>query len=229
VTYILSIESATEICSASLSKDGVVLSLRETNQPNVHSQKLALMIQEILNESQMQASDLDAVAVSSGPGSYTGLRIGVSLAKGLCFSLDIPLIAIPTLESMCYGIPKLEEDIDFFIPMIDAGRMEVYTAAFDRNFHRFQNEHPLIVDSESFIDLLASKKLLFFGNGSAKCKDIILSKNAFFTSDGYPSAASLAKVAFEYFQQSKFVDTAYFEPFYLKEFQAKISKVKGLD
>ncbi|MBN2745842.1 MAG: tRNA (adenosine(37)-N6)-threonylcarbamoyltransferase complex dimerization subunit type 1 TsaB [Bacteroidales bacterium] len=229
MTYILSIESATEICSASLSKDGVVVSLQETNQPNVHSQRLALMIQEIFHESKIHATQLDAVAVSSGPGSYTGLRIGVSIAKGLCYASDIPLIAIPTLESMCYGFPKLADDVEFLVPMIDAGRMEVYTAVFNRDFNRFLKEQPLVIDSHSFSDILKSHKILFFGNGSAKCQNIICSTNAFFSDKGYPSAASLAKVAFEYFQQSKFVDTVYFEPFYLKEFQAKISKVKGLD
>lgn len=229
MALILNIETATDICSAALSKEGKVLSYKETNDPNSHSLLLGQFIQEILKENQLDFNQLEAVAVSSGPGSYTGLRIGVSMAKGLCYGLNIPLIALPTLESMANGILRYCDKSKLLAPMIDAGRMEVYSAVFDYSLQRLESEKPNIITETSYSEYLNSKEIIFFGNGSEKCKEIITSPNAIFLSEGLPSAISMASLAEQYFKDNKFADTAYFEPMYLKEFQAKISKVKGLN
>lgn len=226
---ILNIETATDICSVSVSSKGKLLAIRETDEPNSHSLLLATMIKQILHEGNIASEQLNAVAVSSGPGSYTGLRIGVSLAKGLCYSLDIPLIAISTLESMANGIAEKNTDAQYFIPMIDAGRMEVYSAVFEKNMKLLEKPSPTIIDTNSFSKYFSMGKVAVFGNGAQKCKSVLNHSNAIYPNSGLPSAESMVSVAENYYNMKKFVDTAYFEPVYLKEFQAKISKVKGLD
>ena len=225
---ILSIETATEICSVALSESNNLIAHRETNVPNSHAKLLAVYVEELFQEADLPISSLDAVAVSSGPGSYTGLRIGVSLAKGICFANNLPLIAIPTLESMAYGA-LLKTEATLLAPMIDARRMEVYTAIYNRDLEKISNEQAIIVDENAFSDLAKENTLAYFGNGAQKCKTIIESDTVQLLNDILPSALYMYPIASEYYQKKNFVDTAYFEPFYLKEFQAKISKVKGLD
>jgi tRNA threonylcarbamoyladenosine biosynthesis protein TsaB len=229
MALILCIETATEICSTALFMDGQLLNFRETNEPNSHSLTLGSFIKDILAECQINSEQLDAVAVSSGPGSYTGLRIGVSIAKGICYSLDIPLIAIPTLESMTYEVIKKQKVEGLYIPMLDAGRMEVYSSVFNTNLFRIEPEKPTIITATSFEDYAKAENIFVFGNGSTKCKTILESTNIKYIDNQNSSAISMGELAEKFFLKQQFVDTAYFEPFYLKEFQAKISVVKGLD
>ena len=166
---------------------------------------------------------LDAIAVSEGPGSYTGLRIGISLAKGLCFGFDIPLIAIPTLKVL--ATPFVPSS-SYLCPMLDARRMEVYSALYDGNLNEIEPVRAMIIDSESFSEKLAQKEILFFGDGADKCKNVISSSNAIFIKGAYPSSLNMIREAEKSFMNNNFVDIAYFEPLYLKEFQATTPKNK---
>jgi len=226
VGLIINIETATSICSVALAKDGILLSQRETAEKNSHSFVLGTFVEEVIEEANYKMSDLDAVAISSGPGSYTGLRIGASMAKGISYSLDIPLIAVPTLKAMANGVNN--HSADYLIPMIDARRMEVYAAIFDAFLTEIKPVEPVIINEDSFLDLLENNKVAFFGDGAIKCKPVLKSENALFFDSGMPSAGSMCSLSEQAFAKKQFEDTAYFEPFYLKEFQAKISKVKGL-
>ncbi len=227
---ILNIETSTDVCSAALAGDGKVLEKRELFEPNSHSKHTTLLIQDIFNKKGMPPiKSLDAVAVSAGPGSYTGLRIGTSVAKGICFALDIPLIAIDTLKVMTQAVlasgTSYPEDT-FFSPMIDARRMEVYTALHDHSLNVIEDTNAKIIDDSSFADVLEKNKVLFFGNGAAKCKDTIKNENAVFIDDIFPLASNMSPLAEKAFNENNFVDVAYFEPFYLKSFVATISKKK---
>ena len=228
MALILNIETSTTVCSVSLAKDGKVLASKEQNDGYSHAEKLSPFIKEVLDEQHNDVSDLDAVAVSEGPGSYTGLRIGTSTAKGLCYALDIPLIAVSTLEAMSQRIYKQHPEIDVFAPMIDARRMEVYVALFDKENDKIEDVYAKIIDEGSFRELLKAKKMLFFGNGAAKCKDVLTSDNAFFRTDALASSVGMAELSEGKYKKSDFTDLAYFEPFYLKDFIAGIPKVKGL-
>lgn len=224
---ILNIETATAICSVALARDGIVISKMETNEPNSHSMLLGSFVENVMSKANCQMSDLEAIAVSSGPGSYTGLRIGVSMAKGLSYSLGIPLISVPTLKAMANGI-KDRFDAKFLIPMIDARRMEVYAAIFNTKLEEIKTVEPVIIDGNSFSSFLSKNRIVFFGDGAKKCKEVINSTNAIFTDKGTPSAEAMCSLSDASFVSNEFENTAYFEPFYLKEFQAKVSKVKGL-
>jgi tRNA threonylcarbamoyladenosine biosynthesis protein TsaB len=225
MSVILQIETATTSCSVALAKDGNVLAFKEINQRNVHAEVITLFINELIIDVGIVYKDIDAIAVSCGPGSYTGLRIGISTAKGLCFALDKPLIAVETLEAMASGIRLPEElvgqDDMLFCPMIDARRMEVFTAVFNSAGDKIKPTAAEIIDESSFNDLLKSNKVLFFGDGAEKCK-IALSENpnAFFFTGFINSAADLSQKALEKFNAQDFEDVAYFEPYYLKEFIA---------
>jgi tRNA threonylcarbamoyladenosine biosynthesis protein TsaB len=230
---ILCIETATTACSAALTQDGKLLSKKETTEKNAHSAKLTLFIDEILKENKLAFSDLDAVSISKGPGSYTGLRIGVSTAKGLCFALDIPLIAINTLQSLAWGMAKKYTDDKsgtgtLFCPMIDARRMEVYAAVYNSNLEEVRETRADIIEANSFSEYLEKSRVIFFGDGADKCKEIITHSNAVFVDGVFPSASNMAIPAFQKFGQKQFEDVAYFEPFYLKDFIAGIPRVKGL-
>jgi tRNA threonylcarbamoyladenosine biosynthesis protein TsaB len=197
---ILQIETATASCSVALAKDGEVLAFKEVNERNVHAEVITLFIEELINAAGIQYGDIDAVAVSSGPGSYTGLRIGVSTAKGLCFALDKPLIAIETLEAMADGVingRKFEKDTDMLLcPMIDARRMEVFTAVFTDKGERIKATSAEIIDENSFVDLLKGNKVLFFGDGAEKCRAVLsASPNAFFLPGFVNSAIYLTQKA----------------------------------
>ena len=216
---ILCIETATTNCSVALGKEGKLLALKEDYSNNYsHAERLHVFIEEILNENQLSPKDLSAIAVSKGPGSYTGLRIGVSAAKGLCFSLDIPLISVATLTSLARQVDK--QAGDFIIPLLDARRMEVYTAGFDSKYHSVFNTRAKILDENSFSEMLDKGKVSFIGNGVEKFQKVCAHENAQFIIGKLPSAAEMVELASEKFVNKDFEDVAYFEPYYLKDFQA---------
>jgi len=220
---ILSVESSTQTASIAVSDDGKLIWNKENRELFSHSSILGVYIFEALRFIQTNQIRIDAVAVSEGPGSYTGLRIGVSLAKGLCYGLDIPLIAIPTLKIMA---TRFAPSNSCLCPMIDARRMEVYSALYDGNLNELEPVRAIIIDKESFRDLMDQKEIIFFGSGAEKCKTVICSSNAVFVDGIYPSASNMNNEAEKAFARKEFVDIAYFEPFYLKEFQATIPKKK---
>jgi len=231
---ILSIETATRICSVSLSKNGINTAHKISNTPNAHSSLINKMIRQLMDDAGMELSALDAVAVSKGPGSYTGLRIGVSTAKGICYALDIPLLAVDSLQALAYALllkqPELENESNVLLsPMIDARRMEVYTALFDSNMHNIKDVYALIVDEKIFSEYLKNNKIYFFGDGAEKCRPLFeRDKHACFP-DQLSTSEGIARPAYEKFLKGHYEDTAYFEPFYLKEFIAGKPKVKGLE
>lgn len=220
---ILQIETATTVCSVALAQEGRLIALRERNERNVHAEVVTIYIDEVMKEAGVTFAGLDAVAVSCGPGSYTGLRIGVSTAKGLCFASDKPLIAVETLAAMTAGViaSNLTGDAQLLCPMIDARRMEVYTALYDLNGNNIEPTNAAIIDENSFADQLANNKILFFGDGAEKCREALGgSPNALFLGDFVNSAAHLTTIAQQKFEAKQFEDVAYFEPFYLKDFIA---------
>ena len=233
MSLILNIETATNICSVALAKHGKLISLKESKQDKSHAELLTVFIENILNTYKLKASSLDAVAVSKGPGSYTGLRIGVSTAKGICYGINKPLIGICTLQAMAYGvcgacvsrfktvarIKRIKQN-SWFCPMIDARRQEVYSAFFDNKNQLKREVSADIIETNSYKDILDERKVIFFGNGSEKCKNILKSKNAFFIDNISPSAKNMLVLSEKAFNNKKFEDTAYFEPFYLKDFVA---------
>ncbi len=224
MSLILQIETATQTCSVALAENGVLLNVIEKTDRNIHASNITLFIEELLKLSKKSIKDLDAIAVSMGPGSYTGLRIGVSTAKGLCYALDIPLIAINTLESMASGFKSKCFSVQpntLFCPMIDARRMEVYCAIFNDNLESIIPTEAKIIDELSFKETLDNHMIYFFGDGAAKCEDVLgLHLNARVMDDYQNSAKDLTIPAFEKFNAKDFVDVAYFEPFYLKDFIA---------
>ena len=223
---ILHIETATEICSCALSSNSQVLLSRENSQGQSHATSLGVFVEEIMQFSRENDIKIDAVSVSSGPGSYTGLRIGVSEAKGLSYGLEVPLIAIPTHKIMAWMMRTGIEPDHLLCPMIDARRMEVYATIFNANLEVIRATSADIVDKESYAELLKNQKILFFGNGAEKCKGIILHPNASFIPAVKPKAEAMTALAENAFAAADFVDSAYFEPFYLKEFVATVPKNK---
>ena len=226
MNLILGIETATSVCSVAVHKDGVLLAQYSYYLDRSHSSLLAPSVENIMKDCGYGLDALSAIALSMGPGSYTGLRIGTSTAKGLCFALDIPLIAISTLEAMAYGVQKYNTARHWLCPMLDARRMEVYTMLLDNELNTIEEVHPLIIDPAAFQDHLASQSILFFGNGSGKCKDVLQNNSAIFLDGVEPSASHIGYLAYQKFQQGEFEDLAYFEPFYLKEFRATKPKMK---
>jgi tRNA threonylcarbamoyladenosine biosynthesis protein TsaB len=224
---ILCIETATGVCSAALCNDTVTLHLREAAEGRSHAAQLTVLIRELLTEASVTTQELDAVAVSKGPGSYTGLRIGVSVAKGISYGAGIPLIGINTMTAMYYGyISKygVPPDETLLCPMIDARRMEVFNALFTPDGKMVRSTAADIIDEASFHAELANSRVIFFGNGAAKCKGIITDSNALFEDDFTLSASYLQLPSAEALKEKRFEDTAYFEPFYLKEFLATVPK-----
>lgn len=225
MSLILQIETATASCSVSLAKDGDVLAFKEVNERNKHAEVITGFIDTLMESADVKYSELDAIAVSCGPGSYTGLRIGISTAKGLCFALDKPLIAVETLEAMAFGVINsnsnlLDEDT-LLCPMIDARRMEVFTAIFDAKGNKIQPTSATIIDGDSFKELLQNHKILFFGDGAEKCQSVLgENPNALFLPGFVNSAIYLTQKASLKFKNKQFEDVAYFEPHYLKEFIA---------
>ena len=219
MAIILNIETATKNCSICLAQDDAILALVELNEGQFsHAEKLHSFILEALKKVGKEMKDIDAVAISKGPGSYTGLRIGVSAAKGICFALDIPLISISTLNSLARSITVKNDEL--IVPLLDARRMEVYSAVFNSNYEQIRDIKAEIIDEESFAAYLQSKKVNFLGDGAAKCKEIIKNKNAIFLTDYFPSAKEMTHISYKKYIAKKFVDVAYFEPYYLKDFVA---------
>lgn len=217
---ILQIETATAVCSCSLSLNGEEVAVRELNEANVHIEKLTLLIEEVLSVVGNALEDLDAVAVSMGPGSYTGLRIGVSTAKGLCYALDIPLISVNTLDAMASGfIEKHAQAYGKYLicPMIDARRREVYSAIYTSDLTKVEPVAARIIDENSFQDV--SNTLVLFGDGAEKFTDTFLGDEKVVVFNGFVNSAQyLTKIAYQKAMQQDFEDVAYFEPFYLKDF-----------
>jgi tRNA threonylcarbamoyladenosine biosynthesis protein TsaB len=225
MALILSIETSTKVCSVALHEQGKLLGVSELFTEKSHSGAITLLIQNLVTLAGFQLSNLEAIAISKGPGSYTGLRIGTATAKGLCYALDKPLIAVHTLEAMSYGLScKVPGNDYLFCPMIDARRMEVYCAVYQPELQEVLSVDARIINESSFEELLARHKIIFFGDGAAKCKPLLSHSNhAHFIEDMYPSAADAGVLAFGKFTQQTFEDIAYFEPFYLKEFFFKKS------
>ncbi|MBQ0024661.1 MAG: tRNA (adenosine(37)-N6)-threonylcarbamoyltransferase complex dimerization subunit type 1 TsaB [Bacteroidales bacterium] len=220
---ILAIETSTECCSVALFEDERLLAKRSSNAPKVHASMLVPFIDQVLKEGGCSATDLDAVAVSEGPGSYTGLRVGVSTAKGICFGTGKPLLAIDTLQILALRGISHECAPQRIIPFIDARRMEVYTAIFDGNGSKLSETAPVILDENSFSEELSKGPVLFIGTGVEKFRGICKSPNAFFV-ECYPMADYMASGAFAALKKKEFKDIAYFEPFYLKDFMIGVSK-----
>jgi tRNA threonylcarbamoyladenosine biosynthesis protein TsaB len=242
---IILIETSTALCSAALAEDGVITSYRESSAPKAHASLTAVFIQEMLSERNLSLSDCDAVCVSMGPGSYTGLRVGVSTAKGLCFGSGKPLLAVGTLNTLVAqasdvilsepsvissGVEK-SLSYKYIIPMIDARRMEVYSAVFEiagqagNDARQITETAPAIIDENSFSEYLEQGPCLFIGDGAGKCADVIKHPNASFC-QCFPKASAMLEPALEAYRSGEFKDVAYFEPFYLKEFVATVSKKK---
>ncbi len=228
MTYILHIESSTTVCSVSIAKNGELIDYKESFEGQNHAKLVGLYVEQILKANDLKANDLKAVAISEGPGSYTGLRIGTSHAKGICYAQKIPLIAISPLQTMCEQVKKTENlevsDNLILIPMIDARRMEVYTAAYSIKNELITNTSAKIINEDSFIKEYPNKELVIFGDGALKCKNIIKHDKAKFIDNIYCSAKDMVSLAFQAYVNKETVDTAYFEPFYLKEFVAIASK-----
>lgn len=228
MSCILNIDTSTNVCSVAVSQDGACIFDKEDHSGPNHAERLGAFVDEALSFIDNHAIPLDAVAVSCGPGSYTGLRIGVSMAKGICYAQDIPLIGLPTLEVMCVPVllfRDLPEDA-LLCPMIDARRMEVYAAVYDRALRPLRPTSADIVDEHSYAEFLADRPVYFFGNGSAKCRETLQHPHAHFLENIHPLAKWMFPLAERAHARQEFKDVAYFEPFYLKEFVA--SKPKKL-
>ena len=235
------IETSTALCSAAIAEDGVITAYRESSAPKAHASLTAVFIDEMLRERGLTIADCDAVCVSKGPGSYTGLRVGVSTAKGLCFGSGKPLIAVGTLDTLVAqalkaipdenGVALEIEGLKFIIPMIDARRMEVYSAVFENGgqtgigARQITETAPAIIDENSFAEYLEQGPCLFIGDGAGKCADVIKHPNAHFC-QCWPKASAMLSPATEALNSERFEDVAYFGPFYLKEFVATVSKKK---
>ena len=249
---ILCLETSTAVCSVSLVDNGNVVALRESLDGQNHAEKITIFIDEVMKEAGIAYKDLDAVATSMGPGSYTGLRIGVSTAKGLCYAMEKPLIAIDTLAAMAYGFKDAEtqrrkdtestvrvnsqsqsqshQSESILCPMIDARRMEVYSAFFNENLERMSETEAIIIDENSFMELKQNHHLYLFGDGADKLASLFENEeNITVVEKFHCSAAYMAQLADKAFKNNDFVDTAYFEPFYLKNFVPGMPKVKGLE
>jgi tRNA threonylcarbamoyladenosine biosynthesis protein TsaB len=224
LAYILNIETSTTNCSVSLSKEGETLVLKEDYNNNYsHAERLHVYIDDVLCEANLKLSSLDAIAISKGPGSYTGLRIGVSAAKGLCYALDKPLISIATLEALTRQI-KIEQGV--IVPMLDARRMEVYSAIFNSEHKQIRATEAQILEENSFVEYLKKGPVYFIGNGVAKTKTLITHPNAVFVDNKLPSAKEMGLLAYNKYKINNIEDVAYFEPYYLKDFIALKSKNK---
>lgn len=223
---IILIETSTSLCSTALAENGVIVAYKESETPKSQASLTAPFVAEMLSGRGLKASDCSAVCVSMGPGSYTGLRVGSSTAKGLCFGAGIPLLAAGTLDTLVAQAADeglIPEGCRYIVPMIDARRMEVYTAVFSPDGKQLTETQPMIIEAESFAEQLAEGPVLFIGDGALKCKDTLTSPNARFI-QCHPKASAMLRPAIMALRAGDFKDTAYFEPFYLKEFVATVSK-----
>ena len=225
---ILLVETSTAQLSAALSEDGIVTASRTCDEPRMQASLTAPFVKEILDEKGMSVKDLDAVCVGKGPGSYTGLRVGVSTAKGLCFGAGLPLLSAGTLDVLVQEAHRLgvvPSGCKYVVPMVDARRMEVYAAVFTPEGKQLTETKPVIIDADSFAAELAEGPVLFIGDGALKCRETLTSSNAFFAA-AFPTAMAMAPLAEAAYNEKRFEDVAYFEPFYLKDFVATVSRKK---
>ena len=220
---LLFIETSTKNCSVALFDNGNLLQLKENNSEKyMHAEKLTIFIEDVIKKTKISFKEISGVILSKGPGSYTGLRIGTSTAKGLCYSLDIPLISVSTLRAMAFSMSS-KHNFKFYCPMIDARRMEVFSSIYDQKNNQVREIRADIVDQYTYSQFLKTK-VLFFGDGALKCKSIINSSNAYFLDGIFPSAKNIGLLGFDKFLNNDFEDVAYFEPYYLKDFVASIQK-----
>ncbi len=235
MALILCIDTATPVCSVALADKKEIIAHIDSTEEKVHASHLGIFVDNVLQKAGKSVKQLDAVAISKGPGSFTGLRIGVSLAKGLCYGSDIPLIAVDTLQAIAFGMIKAVENKHTelpsfenirYCPMIDARRMEVYTAVYDSQNQPVEKVTAKIIDESSFESYLEIGQLVFAGDGASKCKDLIRNRNAFFLSEFAHSAVFMNEIAQQLFDDEKFENIAYFEPYYLKDFIATVPKRK---
>jgi tRNA threonylcarbamoyladenosine biosynthesis protein TsaB len=228
MAIILSIETSTAVCSAALHDSGKLIAVMEVHQEYSHASKLGMLIAELMKASEIAKGNINAVAVSSGPGSYTGLRIGTSLAKGLCYALDVPLVAVPTLTVLASAVGKINIGDYFLCPMLDARRMEVYCQVFNSDLEACGPVKSEVVGDSSFEKYLKVKPVVFFGDGASKCREVITHENARFLSDVNPSARQLGELAFRKLKQGEVENLFDYVPHYLKEFFFK-KKVQALN
>lgn len=231
MSCILHIDTSTEVCSVAVSENGAVIYHDESTDEHAHSSRLSLMVESALSFTDNHAIPFDAVSVSSGPGSYTGLRIGVSTAKGVCYGRNLKLISIPTLELLCVPVLLGRTELPYdalLCPMIDARRMEVYTNVYTRSLKSLETTSAKVVTSDSFSEYLSSHPVYFFGNGSSKCKEVLTHPNAHFLDGIRPHAKYMCPLAEKKHVRDEFSDVAYFEPFYLKDFIAGKPKTRKL-
>lgn len=222
MALILSIETSGENCSVAIHERTNLLSSAQVSESRSHASKLGVLLEEVIRSSGVSKSQLSAIAVSAGPGSYTGLRIGIAAAKGLCFGLNIPLIAVNTLDILIYQAKNISKsNSQLLCPMIDARRMEVYCKIVDRREKEIQEMRPVVIDQYTFKALLDSQSIQFFGNGANKCKTIIHHQHAIFDDGIFPDACAMGPLAFEKRKRKAIEDVRSFEPFYLKEFVTK--------
>jgi tRNA threonylcarbamoyladenosine biosynthesis protein TsaB len=226
MALILNIETSTTACSVALAENGNLLSVKEEDKGYTHAEKITIFIGEVFGKANRKYSELDAVAVSSGPGSYTGLRIGASTAKGLCYGLDKPLISVSTLRALAIkaaGDSKISQD-DLLCPMIDARRMEVYYAVFDSSFNEIIPVTSNVIEANSFSELFKKHRMYFFGDGAAKCRPFLAHQHhAVFAENINCSAIYMVPLSYQKYLQKEFIDTSLYEPFYLKEVMARRS------
>ena len=225
---ILLIETSTAQLSAALSEDGTITASRTCDEPRMQASLTAPFVKEILDEKGLSVKDLDAVCVGKGPGSYTGLRVGVSTAKGLCFGAGLPLLSAGTLDVLVQEAHRLgvvPAGCKYIVPMVDARRMEVYAAVFTPEGKQLTETKPVIIDADSFAAELAEGPVLFIGDGALKCRETLTSSNASFAA-AFPTAMAMAPLAEAAYNEKRFEDVAYFEPFYLKDFVATVSRKK---
>jgi tRNA threonylcarbamoyladenosine biosynthesis protein TsaB len=233
MAHILIIETSSDACSVAIARKGELIASLQSEVTRSHASILTVLIEKLLNQNQITFAGLDAVAVSQGPGSYTGLRIGVSVAKGICYGAQKPLLAVNTLEAMMAGLKMMIPDFNtrfsgnaVFCPMLDARRQEVYTAMFSKTAGFLKETTAEIIEENSFADILADKQIVFFGSGAEKVKAIIKNANAVFIDEFVLKAEYISLLAEDAFEKKKFEDVAYFEPLYLKDFIATIPKRK---
>ncbi len=229
MAFILNIETATPVCSVALAEDDRIIALLESSEEKSHAEKLVVFIEEMLSEQHLSVRELNAIAIGKGPGSYTGLRIGVATAKGLSYGAKIPLLAVSTLETMVQSaLQKIKKEdpavmLDenaILCPMIDARRMEVYMALFDHKGNRKQKDTAVVIDAHTFSMISPDQNLVYFGSGAAKCRELISRKNSHFIDGIFPSAGAMVSRSLQLYRDNIHENMAYFEPYYLKDFIA---------
>lgn len=222
MALILNIETSTTLCSVALSNSGKIVALKEIDNGYTHAENLHVFIEEVLKDANITPGQLNAIAVGKGPGSYTGLRIGVSSAKGLAYALSIPMIGVNTLETMAWSVSQSMDSDSLFCPMLDARRMEVYCAIFDKDLNHVKETSAQIIDESNLAYFRSSKTLCFFGDGMPKCRETLSAlPSTVFIEKVKPSASFLGELSFRKYTAGEFENVAYFEPFYLKDFVIK--------